>query len=144
MCEFLEIRYDDRGWLGEVFDVLTFRIFFAQWTKIEIFLKIKNFNFFQKYKTIIYYNEEYNGNTSVNIKFIWFLTRFYSNYLLMTSPEYNQNNFFWLLFYLSNKRVRIYCGFNIPFRYEIPIFCTWKIKFGMLKPNTAHKGCLFG
>jgi hypothetical protein len=23
--------------------------------------------------------------------------------------------------------------FNIPFRYEIPIFCTWKIKFGMLK-----------
>ncbi len=23
--------------------------------------------------------------------------------------------------------------FNIPFRYEILIFCTWKIKFGMLK-----------
>jgi hypothetical protein len=23
--------------------------------------------------------------------------------------------------------------FNIPFQYEIPIFCTWKIKFGMLK-----------
>jgi hypothetical protein len=28
----------------------------------------------------------------------------------MTSPEYNQNNYFWLLFYLSNQRVRIYCA----------------------------------
>ncbi len=52
----------------------------------------------------------YNGNTYVNIKFIWFLTRFYSKYILMMSPEYNQNNFFWLLFYLSNQRGRIYCA----------------------------------
>jgi hypothetical protein len=33
--------------IGEVFDVLTFGIFFALWAKIGIFLKIKNFDFCQ-------------------------------------------------------------------------------------------------
>jgi hypothetical protein len=34
--------------------------------------------------------------------------------------------------YQSLHTILKYC-FNIPFRYEIPIFSTWKIKFGMLK-----------
>jgi hypothetical protein len=38
--------------VGEIFDDLAFEIFFALWAKIKIFLKIKNFNFFQKYKII--------------------------------------------------------------------------------------------
>jgi hypothetical protein len=47
-----EILHGDRGWPGKVFGVLTFGIFFALWAKIGIFLKILNFDFFQKYKTV--------------------------------------------------------------------------------------------
>jgi hypothetical protein len=43
-----EILHGDREWLGEVFGVLTLGIFFALWTKIGIFLKILNFDFFFK------------------------------------------------------------------------------------------------
>jgi hypothetical protein len=53
LIDLLEILHGDRGWLGEVFGVLTFGIFFALWAKIGIFLKILNFDYCKFTKPLI-------------------------------------------------------------------------------------------
>jgi hypothetical protein len=45
LSDLLEVWDGDRGWSGEVFNVLTLGIFFALWAKIGIFSKISNVKF---------------------------------------------------------------------------------------------------